>query len=69
MAKVMLSERDGKINFYVPKKDLEDTVIAIEFDSEEKFGGELTLSDGQKWYIEPGPKKIPAEVNAKKVGE
>jgi len=67
MAKVMLSERDGKINFYVAKKDLEDTVVAIEFDSAEKFGGELTLSSGDKWYVEPMAKKIPAQVEAKKL--
>jgi len=69
MAKVMLSERGGKINFYVAKKDLEDTVVSIEFDTLEKFGGELTLSNGDKWYVEPMEKKIPAQVEAKKIGE
>ncbi|MFW5990002.1 MAG: putative nitrogen fixation protein NifT [Campylobacterales bacterium] len=69
MAKVMLSQRDGKLNFYVPKKDLEDVVVVIEFDSDEKFGGELTLANGQKWFIEPKEKKIPSEMNAKKISD
>jgi len=67
MAKVMLRENEGKVLFYVAKKDLEEPVVKIEFDSQEKWGGEITLANGQVWFIEPGPRKIPSEVNARKV--
>ena len=69
MAKVMLSERNGKIKFYVAKKDMEEEIVSLEFDTEEKWGGEAKLSNGQVWYIEPDIKKLPKEVNAKKMGE
>lgn len=67
MARVMLRESEGEVLFYVAKKDLEESIASIEFDSEEKWGGEVTLRNGQVWFIEPGPKKIPAEVNARRV--
>lgn len=63
----MLRESEGEVLFYVAKKDLEESIASIEFDSEEKWGGEVTLRNGQVWFIEPGPKKIPAEVNARRV--
>lgn len=67
MAKVMLAERNGKITFYVAKKDMEEVITSIEFDSDEKWGGEVELENGETWFIEPAPKKIPNEVVAKKV--
>ncbi len=67
MAKVMLRESNGQVLFYVAKKDLEEPITKIEFDSPEKWGGEVTLANGQVWFIEPGPKKVPSEINAKKV--
>lgn len=69
MAKVMLSERNGKMTFYVAKKDMEEVIDKVEFDSDEKWGGEVELSNGETWFIQPmEPKKIPNEVVAKKVG-
>ncbi len=67
MAKVMLREDGGNVLFYVAKKDLEEAIKSIEFDSDDKWGGNIELSNGQVWFIEPGPKKIPAELNAKRV--
>lgn len=67
MARVMLRESEGRVLFYVAKKDLEETVSYVEFDSDEKWGGEIRLNNGQVWYIEPAPKKIPAEINARLV--
>jgi nitrogen fixation protein NifT len=67
MAKVMLRENEGKLLFYVAKKDLEEPVVKIEFDTADKWGGEMTLANGQVWFIEPGIKKVPSEVNARKV--
>ena len=66
MAKVMLRDNgEGKILFYVAKKDMEEIIESLEFDSEEKWGGNVSLTNGDVWYIKPGPKKLPDEVDAK----
>jgi nitrogen fixation protein NifT len=69
MAKVMLREQDGNIMFYVAKKDMEEVIEKLEFDTEEKWGGEVELTNGETWYIEPAPKRLPNEVVAKKVAD
>lgn len=66
MAKVMLRENDeGKVLFYVAKKDMEEIIESLEFESDEKWGGDVNLTNGDVWYIEPNIKKLPNEVNAK----
>ena len=66
MAKVMLRENDeGKVLFYVAKKDMEEIISSLEFDTEEKWGGNVNLTNGDVWFIKPGPKKLPDEVDAK----
>jgi nitrogen fixation protein NifT len=70
MAKVMLRyDSKGFISFYVAKKDMEETITASEFDTDEKWGGEVKLSNGETWFIEPCAKKFPAEVVAIRRGE
>lgn len=69
MAKVMLRENDGKIYFYVAKKDMEEIVEKIEFDSDDNWGGEMLLTNGQTWWIKPAPKKLPQEVICKKLSD
>jgi nitrogen fixation protein NifT len=68
MAKIMLREKNGKTLFYVAKKDMEETIAAIEFDSAEKWGGEVKLTNGETWLIAPMVKKMPCEVEAKRLG-
>ena len=46
MAKVMLREKEGKTLFYAAKKDMEETIASIEFDTVEKWGGETKLTNG-----------------------
>lgn len=66
MAKVMLRENDeGKILFYVAKKDMEEIIEGLEFDTDEKWGGEVSLTNGDIWFIKPDAKKLPNEVDAK----
>lgn len=66
MAKVMLRENDnGEVLFYLAKRDMEEIIESLEFDSEEKWGGNVNLTNGDVWFITPGPKKLPDEVNAK----
>ena len=70
MPSVMLRTReDGKLLFYVAKKDLEETVESIEFDSSEKWGGEVVLGDGSRYYFEPmdSPPDIPITLRAKRL--
>jgi len=70
MAKVMLRyDSKGAISFYVAKKDMEETILSSEFDTDEKWGGEVKLSNGETWFIEPSAKKFPAEVMAVRRGE
>lgn len=70
MAKVMLRKRtDGQLVFYVAKKDLEEIVVSMQFDQPDKWGGELELRDGSKYFVEPleAPPKLPITVNAQRV--
>jgi nitrogen fixation protein NifT len=54
MPSVMLKKNaEGKLVFYVPKKDLEEVAESVEFDSPDKWGGEVLLGDGSKYYFEP----------------
>lgn len=66
MAKVMLRDNgEGEILFYVAKKDMEEIIETLEFDTEEKWGGNVSLTNGDVWFIEPAVKKLPNEINAK----
>lgn len=67
MAKVMLRETDGKIYFYVAKKDMEEIIETLEFDEEDNWGGEVTLTNGETWWIKPGSKSLPKEEVCKKI--
>ncbi len=67
MAKVMLREKENQVYFYIAKKDMEETIEQIEFAEEEKWGGEMRLSNGELWWIEPGLKQLPKEVVCKKI--
>ena len=69
MAKVMLRENEGKIYFYFAKKDMEEIIETLEFDEEDNWGGEVELSNGETWWIKPGPKKLPKEEVCKKINK
>lgn len=69
MAKVMLRENDGVLYFYVAKKDMEETIESLEFDTPENWGGEVELSNGETWWIQPGPKQLPKEEVCKKISD
>jgi len=66
MAKVMLRKNDdGQILFYLAKRDMEEIIETLEFDSDEKWGGNIKLTNGDIWFIEPKVKTLPDEVVAK----
>ncbi len=54
MPNVMIRKSDtGSLLFYVAKKDMEETISSVETDSPDAWGGEVELTDGSKWYIDP----------------
>lgn len=54
MPSVMIRTSDaGDLLFYVAKKDMEETIAAVEVDTESEWGGAVELTDGSKWYIDP----------------
>jgi nitrogen fixation protein NifT len=69
MPSVMLKKNaEGKLVFYVPKKDLEEVAETVEFDSPGKWGGEVLLSDGSKYYFEPQAQPdFPVTLRAKRL--
>jgi nitrogen fixation protein NifT len=71
MPSVMLRHNEaGQISFYVAKKDLEETVASIEFDSDDKWGGELELGDGSKYYLEPMARpRLPITLRVKRLSD
>jgi len=70
MPSVMIRQTEsGELSFYVAKKDLEETIATLEFDSPERWGGEVELSDGSRFYLdpmEPAP-KLPVTLRAKRL--
>ena len=69
MPSVMLKKnQEGKLIFYVPKKDLEEVAESVEFDTVDKWGGEVLLADGSKYYFEPmTPPDFPITLRAKRL--
>lgn len=70
MANIMIRKSaDGGLVFYLPKRDIEDTVSSIEFDTPEKWGGELKLTNGGVYYVEPiaAPERMPVSLRAKRL--
>jgi nitrogen fixation protein NifT len=67
--KVMLRKTaSGAISAYVPKKDLEETIVTME--SPGMWGGLVTLSNG--WQLQlpemDAATRLPITVEARKVG-
>lgn len=54
MPNVMIRVKDdGGLLFYIAKKDQEDEIASVERDTEDEWGGEITLTDGSTYYIDP----------------
>ena len=53
MANIMIRKGDKGYVFYMPKRDIEDSIVSMEFDTPEKWGGEIKLGNGGIYYIEP----------------
>jgi nitrogen fixation protein NifT len=50
-------------------KDLEETIESLEFDSPDKWGGEVVLGDGSRYFFDilDAPPKIPLTLQAKRL--
>jgi nitrogen fixation protein NifT len=71
MANIMIQEKAaGGLVFYLPKCDLEAGIQSIEYDTQEKWGGELKLENGGIYYIDPMPKpgRLPISIRARRLG-
>ena len=71
MANIMIrNAANGGLSFYLPKRDLEASIESIEFDTPEKWGGELKLDNGGVYYIDPQakPARLPISLRAKRLG-
>jgi len=64
-------DQNGKKTLYVPKRDLEEDIVSIEFEKEGCWGGDVTLADGSVYYIPPldAAPKLPITIRAKRGGE
>lgn len=70
MANIMIRKgSDGGLVFYLPKRDIEDIITAIEFDTPEKWGGEIKLANGGAYYIDPQaqPARFPISLRVKRL--
>ena len=70
MANIMIRRgTKGEYVFYLPKRDLEDTIVSMEFDTPDKWGGEIKLNNGGSYFIEPqvAPERLPYSVRARRL--
>ncbi len=70
MPSVMIRRNpDGVLLFYVAKKDLEATIRSVEFDTSGQWGGEVKLTDGSRYYIDPisPPPGFPTTLRFKRI--
>ncbi|KXX64437.1 putative nitrogen fixation protein NifT [Marichromatium gracile] len=72
MPNVMIRKNEaGALLFYVAKKDMEETIASVEQDSAERWGGEVALTDGSRWYIDPisPPPSFPTTLRFRRVDD
>ncbi len=70
MPKVMIQRNrdNGNMTLYIPKMDLEENVVSLEFEGPEKWGGEVKLADGSSYVLETLDKvpTLPITLRAKR---
>ncbi|WP_130470436.1 putative nitrogen fixation protein NifT [Candidatus Magnetaquicoccus inordinatus] len=59
----------GALLCYVAKRDLEAAVLSVEHDAEDRWGGTLSLANGERFFIEPRGSRpvLPVTLRANKV--
>ena len=66
--KIMIRRGEKGLSAYVPKKDLEEPIVATE--RETLWGGSVTLRNGWTLILPemPDDTRLPVTVNARKLG-
>lgn len=69
MANIMIRKGADGYVFYMPKRDIEDQITSMEFDTPDKWGGEIKLKNGGIYFIDPqpAPGRLPYSVRAKRI--
>lgn len=69
MANIMIRRGADGYGFYMPKRDIEDAIVSMEFDTPEKWGGEIRLKNGGVYFIDPqpAPPRLPYSVRARRI--
>ena len=69
MPKVMLRKTESGMTLYVAKQDLEENIVSLEHEGPGKWGGEITLADGSKFFVDvlDEAPKLPITVRAKRM--
>lgn len=59
---------EGELLFYIAKKDQEEIISTVEVDTGDSWGGEVELTDGSKYYIDPmsPPPEFPTTLRFKR---
>ena len=67
---MFLGRQDELANFELNEnKNCRRQILLFQNEDEEKWGGEVELSNGERWWIEPNPKKLPKEEVCKKLND
>lgn len=68
MANVMIRQEEGYMTLYIAKKDCEEKIVSLEFESDDRWGGLVSLADGSEFYIDPlpGKPKLPKSLRARR---
>ncbi len=69
MANIMIRKGSDGYVFYMPKRDIEDRITSMEFDTPHKWGGEIRLKNGGVYFIDPqpAPERFPFSVRARRI--
>jgi len=59
---------EGELLFYIAKKDQEEIISNVQVDTSEQWGGEVELTDGSRYYIDPmsPPPEFPTTLRFKR---
>lgn len=59
----------GGLLCYVAKQDLEEAIVSMEHNSQERWGGQVELAGGSRFYVEPKSPApaLPVTVRAKRL--
>ena len=70
MPNVMIRrDETGDLLLYVAKRDLEENIVSMEHNTSERWGGQLELADGSRFYVQPKspPPALPVTVRARRL--